>query len=109
MSLLVSISVENDGHVCQVKSFGYTNHHVELEADADAVDLTYYAPSGEWNLLGTWAEEVTGINYSEVSRKENGRKREPFNTVQLLLPRLNVTARGMFCGAKNNYDTFTPK
>ena len=83
LSLLVSIFVENDGHVCQVKSFGYTNHHVELEADADAVDLTYYAPSGEWNLLGTWAEEVKGINYSEVSHKENGRKREPFTTTQL--------------------------
>ena len=50
----------------QVKSFGYTIRELEVRADSNGVDLTYYSPSGEWNLLDTWTEEVDNLNYSQV-------------------------------------------
>ncbi|KAL8588910.1 hypothetical protein ACOMHN_012948 [Nucella lapillus] len=79
-----------------VKTFGYTVQHLELEADADEINMNYYSESGEWKLLSTSTHKVNLYNYTQVTFNFKVKRKPEFYGMNLVLPVIMMAVMGLF-------------
>ncbi|XP_076457205.1 acetylcholine receptor subunit alpha-1-B-like [Babylonia areolata] len=87
-----------DTQTCGVslKTFGFTLDQMDLDADSDEIDMTYYSPNGEWVLLNTWAAKRSVANYSQVTFYFKFERKPEYYGLNLIMPVMIMAVMSLF-------------